>query len=362
MSKPAVKASKKRGAPKAEKPEKPAPSFEVSIRSAAFHFPEGGISTSALVLNEQPHRVFFLRERRNIGVKYVHTAALTDTPSSLATTAAQNALARGGIDPSTLDMVVTAGCTPPDFDMWSMPTKVAKNIGALNAECFGIGEAGCASAFAAMRVLVPMMLAPDGPRRVMLVAGCITPGGHFFPPATIYGDGAGALILERTKVGKATGPRVIRADYYTDCQYIESFGPVAGLMKLRLDGQLVPADWTVRIKDIKQMEVLVQTTAERGASFVKKTLKKARWTPEDLRWLILDNVAAVVPEVMAEIFALPQDRVLLENIRRYGHAWVVDMFVNLATIFDEHPLAPAERIVCAGMGQGEHWGVMLLEN
>jgi 3-oxoacyl-[acyl-carrier-protein] synthase III len=154
---------------------------------------------------------------------------------------------------------------------------------------------------------------------------------------------------------------VVRADYYTDCQYIDSFGPVAGLSKLRADGHLVPADWTVRIRDVEQMEVLIQTTAERGAVAIDKTLKKAHWTPGELRWLILDNVAAVVPTVMAEIFSLPEDKVLLKNIWRYGHAWVVDMFVNLATIFDEFPLETGDRLVCAGMGQGEHWGVLLLQ-
>ena len=337
---------------------KPAGAPQVIVRSAAFHFPENGISTLALTQKETPHRVFMMRERRAIGSRYIRLAGPEETPSVLATTAAEKALAKCGMDAKDLDMVVTAGCTPPDFDMWSMPAKVARNIGASNAECFGFGESACAAPFAAIRSLLPMMRDPDGPARVMMVAGCVTPGGHFFEPATIYGDGGGAIILERTT---EPGMRIVRADYYTNYKWVDAFGPAAGVKKLKAEGKLEAADWTVRIKNQKEVNDLLDGTGDRGAAFVKKTLAKEGWSPKDLRWLIGDNVAAVIPMDMAAALGVPEDRILLENCTRYGHAWVVDLFVNLATILDERPLATGERVACVGMGQGENWGVFLLE-
>lgn len=240
-----------------------------------------------------------------------------------------------------------------------MPAKIARNLGATSAECFGFGEAACASAFAALRTLVPLMRAPDGPARVLLVAGCVTPGGHFFEPATIYGDGAGAILLERAE--NSSGLKVVRADYYTHSRYVDAFGAVAGVKKLKADGKLEQADWTVRIKVQADMDELINTTAERGAAWVRKTLGRVGWTPRELRWLIGDNVAAVVNIDMAAQLDIPEDRILLQNCTRYGHAWVVDLFVNLATVLDESPLAAGERVACVGVGQGENWGVVLLE-
>ena len=369
LSTTAVKARKQRSKPTRTAREAPrergtsatAQLAQVYVRGASFHFPENVVATANLIRAEQPHRIFDLRERRKMGVKYVRIAGPDDTPSSLATIAAQQALENAGIAAESLDMVVTAGCTPPDFDMWSMPAKIAKNLGATRAQCFGIGETGCAAAFAALRVLVPLMQAPGGPERVLLVAGCVTPGGHFFPPATIYGDGAGALVLERSPAGSGGGPRIVRADFYTKCDYAETFGPSAGLAKLRKDGKLEKTDWTVKVKNQDEMDHLVDNSSEMSAAAVKHSLVEAGWKASELRWLIPDNVATAVGIDMASILELPEERVLLENCMRYGHAWVVDLFVNLATILNEHPLAPSERVACLGVGQGHHWGVLLLE-
>lgn len=337
---------------------------EVVLRGAEFYFPESGQSVSTLIEREHPHRVFMLRERRRMGAKYVRTAGPDETPSMMATAAAQKLLTKLDVDPRSLDMVITAGCTPPDFDVWSMPAKVAANLGATRAECFGFGEAACACAFAAIRTLVPLMRMPDGPARVLLVAGCVTPGGHFFPPVTIYGDGGGAILLERVPAGvdaSTLGPRIVRAEYHTNARYIDAFGTAAGISRLRSEGKLEPADWTVRVKDSTVIDELIDGSTGRGAELVRQALIKQGWTPQDLRWLILDNVAAVMPIDMAAMLGVPEDRVLLENVVRYGHAWVVDIFVNLATILGERPLERGQRMACAGIGQGEHWGVMLVE-
>lgn len=358
---------------KASRADRPAPAqatgggpalADVVLRGAEFYFPDSGQSVSSLIEREHPHRVFMLRERRRMGAKYVRTAGPDETPSMMATAAAQKLLTKLGVDPTTLDMVITAGCTPPDFDVWSMPAKVAANLGATRAECFGFGEAACACAFAAIRTLVPLMRMPDGPARVLLVAGCVTPGGHFFPPVTIYGDGGGAILLERVPAGvdaSTLGPRIVRAEYHTNARFIDAFGTAAGISRLRSEGKLEPADWTVRVKDSTVIDELIDGSTGRGAELVRKALIKQGWTPQDLRWLILDNVAAIMPIDMAAMLGVPEDRVLLENVVRYGHAWVVDIFVNLATILGERPLERGQRMACAGIGQGEHWGVMLVE-
>jgi 3-oxoacyl-[acyl-carrier-protein] synthase III len=335
---------------------------DVVVRGAAFHFPESVLPTATLIQREAPHRIFDLRERRRMGVKYVRVAGPDDTPSSLAIAAAKKALAGANLEADQLDMVVSVACTPADYDMWSLPAKVAKELGASKAQCFGIGDSGCAAAFAALRVIFPLMEAPGGPKRVLLVAGCVTPGGHFFPPATIFGDGAGALVLERVEQGSDHSfPRIVRVEYHSDVQYVDAFGPGAGSGLLRNKGSLERADWTLKVHDDDAMQHLIDHGAELSADLIKKALARQGWTPSDLRWLIPDNVATIIGIDLGGILELPEDRVLTENCMRYGHAWVVDLFVNLTTILDERPLEPNEKVACVGVGVGAHWGVVLLE-
>lgn len=319
------------------------------------------MTTASLIIKEAPHRVFSFRERKRMGVMQVRVAGADEPPSLLATQASRKALEKAAVDPATLDLVMTAGCTLPDYDMWTMSAKVASNLGALNAECFGVGDVGCASAFAAVRTLLPVMSAAAGPARVLLTAGCVTPGGRFAPPVTIYGDGGGALYLERTDEALPGALRLVRADFYTNCSQVDSAGPAAGLLRLRQAGQLVPDDWTVRARDLRQAQSMLDAPGERGAACIRTSLAKAGWAPEELRWLIGDNLHVTMPRDMGAELGVPEDRLMLVNCMRYGHAWVVDMFANLATLMDEYPLNKGEKVVCTGVGQGEHWGVMLLE-
>ena len=166
------------------------------------------------------------------------------------------------------------------------------------------------------------------------------------------------MVLQRNG---AQGLRIVRADFYTNHAYVDSFGPVAGLARLRECGQLQPEDWTVRMKNTGESMEIMTAPGERGAYYIMQSLQKAGWKTTDLRWVVSDNAAAIIPIEIAETLHIPEERVLLGNVMRYGHAWVADLFVNLATIMDEHPLLPGERVACAALGQGEHWGVLLLE-
>ncbi|MCC7386915.1 MAG: hypothetical protein IT384_34075 [Deltaproteobacteria bacterium] len=346
-----AKPGKKRGGPAPE---------SVVIRASVSHFPTGFIPTAHLIQREHPHRVFDLRERRGMGAKYVHLAAADEDPSVLAIAVAQKALERAGLDADDLDLLVSASCTPPDYDMWSLPAKVAEQIGARRAECLGVGDAGCASAFAALRLLLPVLRDPDGPRRALLFNASITPGSHFIPPYTIFGDGAGAIVLERTRE-RTAGARVVRADFRSHPQFIEAFRCNAGLRQLRKQGKLEPVDWTVNPLDTDLVRGLAEEGLDLCLNGMRDSLAKAGWTIDQLRWLITDNVATSSTEEIAAGLGVPEDRTLYENCSRYGHAWVVDLFANLETVLHERDPQPGDRIACTGAGLGEHFGVLLLE-
>jgi 3-oxoacyl-[acyl-carrier-protein] synthase III len=140
----------------------------VVIRRVSSRLAETPIATAHLIAEEQPDRIFSLRERRQLGIKYVRSAGPTELPSTLAAAAAKDALGPDAAE--DIELLATATTTPSDFEMWSLPAKVAQLIGANRAACVGFAETGCAAPFAALHLMRPTMLGAGGPRRALLVA------------------------------------------------------------------------------------------------------------------------------------------------------------------------------------------------
>jgi len=338
----------------------------IRVTGAGFHFPDQKLTTFDLIKKERPGFLVPDKVRQSIGCHEIRVAGPDDTPSTMAAQAAGWAMRDAAVSAEDIDLLVTVICTPPDYDMWSMPAKVAQRIGARRAECFGIGDAGCAGAFAAMRGVLPMMQVPGGPKRAMIAASCITPGNHYFAPTTIFGDGAGAMILERVRGEQpddapSLRPSVVRADLYSHPDMVDAFGTESGLNRLRIDGRVERSHYNFIVRDDEVFARLRSTNFDLGAAALKSSLDKAGWLIDSLTWLVPDNVSDKIGYAIASRLGVEDSRVLVENCYRFGHAFVVDLFLNLATVFALHPLRRGDRLACVGMGLGQHWGVALLE-
>ncbi len=333
----------------------------IVVRGLGYYYPEYELSTHELIMQERPNALFAKKMRRLIGCDTVREAGPDDTPSSMASEAASIAIEAAKIDARDIELVCNVGCVLPDIDIWSMSAKIAQRIGALGAECFGVGDAACASAYAAMRALLPIVRDHEGPRLVLAATGCIMPGGRFFPPATIFGDGAGAMVLERVERPRAGDLRLVRCDLYSHPKLADAFGPAAGMNTLRTSGRLEPRWWTFSIRDAKQYDELRRVNYDLGAHALATSLYRAGWTIESLTAVAPDNINVAMGRDVSTRLGLPADRIIDVNCAKYGHAFAADMFVNLHTAQQLHPPRSGDRFACLGSGQGQHWGVLLTE-
>ena len=129
------------------------------------------------------------------GIRERRFADASESTSDLATSAALNALSRGGIDPAELDCIIV-GTSTADMDLPSTACMVQKNIGAVNAFAFDM-NAVCSSFVYALEVADNFIR--SGKYKKVLVIGADTYSKilDFQDQTTcpLFGDGAGAALL-----------------------------------------------------------------------------------------------------------------------------------------------------------------------
>ena len=331
------------------------------LRSTGVYFPEDIVKTSDLMSQEHPHLLLKKRLLSVLGCETVHRCSSEDTPATMAAEAACAALENAGWGSDDVQMLMTVGCTLPDVDIWSTSAKVAQLLDVMSAECLGVGDVACAGSFTALRVLRAMLGSERHLSQVVLCAGCAMPGGRIFIPATVFGDGAGAFVIEKVQKPKRGELFLKDVRVHSHPQFIDAFGPQAGFQRLQEQGELVPEDWTFTVRDQESYAELAKVNFDLGAEVLTSCLKKSKWKPSQITRLLSDNVTKSVGLALAERTKIDLSKVETEGCRVRGHAFAADMFANLHFSIERAPLQPGERIVSMGMGLGQHWGAALWE-
>lgn len=165
----------------------------------------------------------FLKANRNILQR--HYAADTQATSDLAVEAARNAIRHAGISASDLDLIIVSTDTP-DYISPSTASVVQFKLGAVNAGVFDINTA-CAGFVTALDV-GSKFIAGDDQYRFILVVGAYLMSRYLdFDDkkiATLFADGAGAVVLGRSK--DDTG--MLGCTLFADGQYHDHMGIYAG--------------------------------------------------------------------------------------------------------------------------------------
>ena len=142
----------------------------------------------------------WITTRTGIAQRYISTG---ETTVDLATQAAQQALGRAKWAATTLDLIIVATMTPSTL-MPSTAAAVQGRLQAGRATGFDL-SAACAGFITALTVANQMMVNPAFQRVLVIGADTMSTlvDWHDRATAVLFGDGAGAVLLERTP---AAGP------------------------------------------------------------------------------------------------------------------------------------------------------------
>ena len=146
------------------------------------------------------------------GIVERHLATETETTASMAATAAHQAMDRAGVHPGQVDAIVLSTATP-DRLLPATAVDLQAELGASRAAAFDIGAA-CSGWIYGMTVAEGMIA--TGTAETILVVGAEKMSSivDWKDRATcvLFGDGAGAVILQRARTGKGILSTFLRSD------------------------------------------------------------------------------------------------------------------------------------------------------
>ncbi|HEX6491247.1 MAG TPA: beta-ketoacyl-ACP synthase III [Gaiellaceae bacterium] len=286
------------------------------------------------------------------GIRERRIAADDQALSDLSLPAARQALEQAGVEAGSLDLIIVATVTP-DMAFPSSAAIIADELGAPEAAAYDL-SAGCTGFMYALAQGYGM-LAGGLARRALVVGGDVLSRILDWSDrrtAVLFGDGAGAVVLDRASEGGFLGFE-LGAD--------GSGGPE---LYLPAGGSRVPAsaETVAAGRHFVQMNgrevfkfatrVLVSSAEKVLAECGRSVEEVDVYIPHQANIRIIDHAAAKL--------GIPKEKIVV-NVERYGNTSSGSIPLALADAQAEGRLGEGALVLMTGMGAGLTWGSSLIE-
>jgi 3-oxoacyl-[acyl-carrier-protein] synthase III len=286
--------------------------------------------------------------RSRSGIERRHFAAEGELTSHLGAHAARKALANAGIAADTLDALIVATSTP-DLTFPSVATMVQADIGMTGGFAFDV-QAVCAGFVYALTTANALITSGQA-RRVMVI------GAETFSrlmdwedrtTCVLFGDGAGALVLEATECsGTGQDRGVLSCDLHSDGQFRDLLFVDGGTSTgttghLRMQGREV-----------------FRHAVEKLAETAHAALDKAGLTPDDVDWIVPHQANIRIIEGTAKRMQVPMDRVVV-TVQDHGNTSAASIPLALSVGVERGQIKPGDLLVTEAIGGGLAWGSVVL--
>lgn len=270
--------------------------------------------------------------------------------SDLAAPAVLELCRKRGIDPLEIDLLICCTVTP-DMTFPATANIVCDKIGAKNAFSFDLGAACSGFLYG---VATGTSFIESGRYKKVVVVGADKMSAiiDYTDRATciLFGDGAGAVLLEPNEEGYGVLDSILRSD-----------GSGAKYLHMKAGGSIKPASAeTVAAKEhyVYQEGQPVFKFAVVGMADVSyELLERNNLTGDDIAWLVPHQANKRIIDATANRLGLPPEKVML-NIMRYGNT--TSGTIPLCLWEWENKLKKGDKIVLAAFGGGFTWGAILV--
>ncbi|AGI68313.1 3-oxoacyl-[acyl-carrier-protein] synthase FabH [Octadecabacter antarcticus 307] len=282
------------------------------------------------------------------GIERRHFAAQGQTTSDLATRAAKAALSDAGLDGSDIDAIILATSTA-DLTFPSAATMVQRNIGNTTGYAFDI-QAVCAGFVFALSNANALILSGQAKRVLVIGAETFSRIMDWTDRGTcvLFGDGAGALVLEATDGADNPDDRGILATdlnsdgTYCDLLYVDGGVSTQNTGMLRMQGKEV-----------------FRHAVEKLASTAITALQKAGLGHDDVDWVVPHQANIRIIQSTAKKLGVPMDRVVV-TVQDHGNTSAASIPLALSVGVQRGQVKPGDLVVTEAIGGGLAWGAVVL--
>ncbi|MES2131989.1 MAG: beta-ketoacyl-ACP synthase III [Bacteroidota bacterium] len=269
----------------------------------------------------------------------------------MAAEAAKKILAKKNLSPLDIDLIIVATVTP-DHQYPATANIVADMIGATNAWGFDL-QAACSSFIYALTTASKFI--ETGAHKKVLVIGSDKMSSIIDytdrKTSILFGDGAGAVLLEPTTDG--TG--ILDSKMYVDGSGKKYLYQPAG-------GSLVPSS----VESVTNKQHFVEMDGQavfkvaviKMADVAEEIMQRNHLKAEDIAFLVPHQANKRIIEGTANRMGIGMDKVML-NIQKYGNTTSATLPICLAEW--ENQLKKGDNLVLTTFGAGFTWGGLYLK-
>jgi 3-oxoacyl-[acyl-carrier-protein] synthase-3 len=283
------------------------------------------------------------------GIRERHIAAAGELTSDLALNAARAALANARVEASSIDLIVLATSTP-DQTFPATAVSVQAGLGITHGAAFDL-QAVCSGFIYALSV-VDCLLKGGGFKRALVI------GAETFSrildwndrtTCVLFGDGAGALVLEaQQQPGKVTDRGILTTHLRSDGRhkaklYVDG-GPSSTqtVGHLRMEGREVFKHAVAMITDV-----------------IEDAFKATGYSAADIDWFVPHQANKRIIDGSAHKLGITPDKVVI-TVDRHGNTSAASIPLALADAVADRRVKRGHLILLEAMGGGFTWGSALL--
>lgn len=287
--------------------------------------------------------------RARTGIERRHFAADGETTSDLGAHAARAALADAGLVATDLDAIIVATSTP-DLTFPSVATMIQAKIGLTKGFAFDV-QAVCAGFVFALANANALILSGQARRVLVIGAETFSRILDFEDRSTcvLFGDGAGALVLE---AAEGQGTNADRGILSTD---LNSDGTYRDL--LYVDGGVSSSGTAGHLR--MQGNQVFRQAVEKLTETAHTALAKVDLSGEDVDWIVPHQANIRIIEGTAKRMQVPMERVVV-TVQDHGNTSAASIPLALSVGKQRGQIKQGDLLVTEAIGGGLAWGAVVL--
>ena len=287
--------------------------------------------------------------RARSGIERRHFAAEGQTTSDLGIAAARAALDNAGLTADDIDAVIVATSTP-DLTFPSVATMIQSGLGMTRGFAFDL-QAVCAGFIYALSTANAYILSGQADRVLVIGAETFSRIMDWTDRTTcvLFGDGAGALILEaQDGAGSGDDRGILSVDLHSDGQFRDLLYVDGGVSRTQSTGVL----------KMEGKEVF-RHAVEKLAQTAHSALDRAGLSAGDVDWIVPHQANLRIITRTAQKMNVGMDRVIV-TVQDHGNTSAASIPLALSVGVAEGKIKRGDLLVAEAIGGGLAWGSAVL--